>query len=132
MPTLSRALVRTGLLYLIAALLLAVGEPWLSVPAPVLRPTWIHLLVLGWLTQLIFGVAHWMFPRYSAEHPRGHEALGWTGFAALNAGLLMRTVAEPLLRSTGQGGSWLPAAALLQLLGVALFVIHLWPRLKVR
>jgi hypothetical protein len=34
-----------------------------------LWPTYLHLLVLGWLTQLIFGVAFWMFPRYSARNP---------------------------------------------------------------
>jgi len=28
-----------------------------------LFPVYIHLLVFGWLTQLIFGVIYWMFPK---------------------------------------------------------------------
>src|SRR6476660_2692413 len=48
----------------------------------VLFPTLLHLLVVGWITQVIFGVAYWMFPRYSAEQPRGSERVGWSTFAS--------------------------------------------------
>ena len=88
MPPLTRWLVKAALLYLVAALALGVA---VQIPAvarqpavAVLWPTYLHVLVVGWLTQLIFGVAYWLFPRYSAEQPRGSERLGWATFVLLN------------------------------------------------
>ncbi|MEW6085726.1 MAG: hypothetical protein AB1607_14130 [Chloroflexota bacterium] len=42
-----------------------------------LFPKYIHLPVFAWLTQQIFGVVFWLFPKYSVEKPRGSETLGW-------------------------------------------------------
>ena len=67
-----------------------------SRPLAGLVPVYFHLLMVGWVTQLIFGVAFWMFPRYSKEKPRGREGLAWAMYASLNAGLLLRGLAEPM------------------------------------
>jgi hypothetical protein len=135
-PPLTRWLVKAALLYLIAALVLGVAMqlpmagryPLLAV----LWPTYLHVLVVGWLTQLIFGVAYWLFPRYSAERPRGSERLGWATFVLLNAGLLLRIVGEPW-RALGRGGyAVLLVSAVTQLLAVWGFVLNTWPRVKER
>ena len=136
MPPLTRWLVKAALLYLIAALVLGVA---MQLPVAgrypvlaVLWPTYLHVLVVGWLTQLIFGVAYWLFPRYSAERPRGSERLGWATFVLLNAGLLLRIVGEPW-RALGRGGeAVLLASAVTQLLAVWCFVLNTWPRVKER
>jgi hypothetical protein len=88
--------------------------------------------VVGWLTQLIFGVAFWLFPRFSAALPRGSEALGWASFILLNLGLLLRIVGEPWLALGGNTGSLLVASAVAQLLGGWAFVANTWPRIKER
>ena len=62
----------------------------------VLLPVYYHLLMVGWATQLIGGVALWMFPVHSRERPRGDERLGWVAYGALNGGLLIRAIAEPV------------------------------------
>ena len=108
MPRLTRYFIKAAMLYLIAALLsgVAMQEP-LAARMPLLRafwPTYVHLLVVGWLTQLIFGVAYWMFPRYSAERTRASERLGWAAFALLNIGLVLRVVGEPWHRTAAIGG----------------------------
>jgi hypothetical protein len=135
-PPLTRWLVKAALLYLIAALVLGVA---MQLPMAgrypvlaVLWPTYLHVLVVGWLTQLIFGVAYWLFPRYSAERPRGSERLGWATFVLLNAGLLLRIVGEPW-RALGRGGhaEHLHSADT-QLLAVWCFVLNTWPRVKER
>ncbi|HEX2636964.1 MAG TPA: hypothetical protein VHL81_07520 [Gemmatimonadales bacterium] len=136
MPPLTRWLVKAALLYLIAALVLGVA---MQLPMAgrypvlaVLWPTYLHVLVVGWLTQLIFGVAYWLFPRYSAERPRGSERLGWATFVLLNAGLLLRLVGEPW-RALGRGGhAVLLVSAVAQLLAVWCFVLNTWPRVKER
>jgi len=78
-PTLSRWFIKAGLLYFIAGLLLSVLMQWPgSLEHSWLRvvwPTYVHILVMGWVTQLIFGVAFWLFPKYSAALPRGSEPL---------------------------------------------------------
>jgi hypothetical protein len=63
LPQLSRWLIRTALVYLLVSLMVGVAQPSLTSAGLILWPTYVHLLVVGWLTQLIFGVAYWMFPR---------------------------------------------------------------------
>ena len=94
MPLLTRTFIKTAMINftvaLILGILLALGI------TNGLFPVYIHLLVFGWLTQLIFGVVFWMFPKFSAEKPRGSEPLGWWTYALLNIGLLLRAIAEPI------------------------------------
>jgi hypothetical protein len=118
---------------LMAGVLLRLPAAVAGVPAlAVFGPTYLHLLVVGWLTQVIFGVAYWMFPRYSAERPRGSDRLGWTALVLLNAGLLLRVVGEPYHTLGRGGGGLLVAAAALQLLAGWGFVLNTWPRVRER
>jgi heme/copper-type cytochrome/quinol oxidase subunit 1 len=123
------------MLYLVASLVLGpVMQTHLASQTPHLRAFWLvylHLLVVGWLTQLIFGVAYWMFPRYSAERPRGSERLGWATFALLNLGLLLRGISEPWPSFRGRD-LLLISSALFQLFAAWAFVINTWPRVRER
>ena len=138
MPTLTRWFVRSGMAWLLVALasgiLLASGVaariPGTTVVLP--YPTYLHLITVGWLTNLIFGVAFWMFPRYTAESPRGSDALGWASYVGLNAGLLLRLIGEPAQLAGIDGRAALLASAGLQLVGGWAFVLNLWPRVKAR
>jgi hypothetical protein len=132
MPLLTRAFIKTALIYLVLALALGI---WLAEGAPNgLFPAYIHLLVFGWLTQLTFGVIYWMFPKYSAQLPRGHEWLGWVAYGALNAGLILRAVAEPMQASHASRafGIALLASAILQWIAGAAFFVNTWGRVRER
>lgn len=139
MPLLARWYVKTALIYLGAALLvgavIAVG-PMLGLVgvAGALWTTYLHLLVVGWLTQLIFGVAIWLFPRYSRERPHGRMRLAALAYVLLNGGLLLRAVAEPgLFWSPAPGWRWvLAASATLQWLAVLFFVGFVWRRVRTK
>ena len=136
MPTLTRWFIKSAMLYLVAALALSVAMQLpLAGSMPVLRriwPTYLHLLVVGWLTQLIFGVAFWMFPKYSAARPRGSDQWGWATFALLNLGLILRAIAEPWQGPGGSAAPLLVASAVAQLLAGLAFVVNTWPRVKER
>ena len=137
MPPITRLFVKTSLLYLVAALLAGVLlalRSTLDLPAIAggLTPVYFHLFMVGWVTQIIAGVAYWMFPKRSRERPRGYDGLAWATFWLLNVGLLLRVVAEPAQTvNAWPGWGWLiVAAALLQWLGGIAFVINTWPRVK--
>lgn len=129
MPTLTRWSLKTALCWAAIAMIVGMLLAWPGAPA-LPYPTYLHLLTVGWLSNLIFGVAHWMFPRASADAPRGDVRLAWAGWGMLNAGLLLRILGEVFRGSSS--GAWLVIAAALQLVAVWLWVAHLWPRVKVR
>jgi hypothetical protein len=90
--------------------------------------------MVGWITQLIFGVAFWMFPTYSREQPRGHAGVAWAVYWLLNVGLVLRVVGEPVnVLQPGSVWGWLlPISATLQWLAGAAFVVNTWPRVRER
>lgn len=139
MPRLTRWQIKSAFLYLIAALLLGVAlafgaviqlPDWLAY----LSPSFFHLIMVGWVTQMIFGVIYWMFPIITRAQPRGDERLGWAVFILLNGGLLLRFICEPL-NAIYHGGIWgwgLIVSALFQWLAAVIFVYSSWPRVKER
>ena len=137
MPRVSRTFLKLSLVYLVLALgaaagLRIVGEGWFAR----LFPTYLHIFVVGWITQVIFGVALWFFPKKSRENPRGWDALSWACLITLNLGLVLRVVCEPLPHLIdGSTTLWrwgIIASALLQWVGGVSFVINIWPRVKGR
>lgn len=139
MPTLARLFIKTGLLYFVLALALSVllsAQNPLGLPANLnaLRPVYFHAFMVGWVTQIIFGVAYWMFPKFTKEQPRRSERLAWAIYGLINAGLVLRIIGEPLLTLNPQANAgWLVAlSAVLQLGAGWGFVINTWSRVKER
>ncbi len=137
MPSLTRWFIKLSLIYLVAAFLAGLAlaaQPALDLPAAVasLNPVYFHLFLVGWVTQLIFGVVFWMFPKYTLEKPRGSEKLGWATLALLNVGLLLRVIGEPLnaLQPAYLWGWILAISALLQWLAGLAFIVNTWGRVK--
>ena len=137
MPPITRTFVKTALVYFVAALIVALllaARPVLNLPRAIgaLSPVYFHLFMVGWVTQLIIGVAYWMFPKYTRALPRGHDWLMWTAYAALNAGLLARLVGEPMqsLHPAPFWGWLLVLSALAQWIGGMAFIANFWPRVK--
>lgn len=134
MPLLTRAFIRTAFVYLLAALLvgmlIAFRPVFRLAPAlDTLTPVYFHLFLVGWVSQLSFGVVNWLFPKADPER-RFEEPLGWATLLLLNSGLLLRAIAEPL-NSLEPGAFWgwlLVASATLQWLAGLSFVAMVWPR----
>ncbi len=98
----ARFYIRTALVYLllafVVAALLFINQAWpMDGRIGALTPLFYHMLMVGWATQLIGGVALWLFPPLNREQPRGNEALSWIAYGALNAGLICRVIGEPWL-----------------------------------
>ena len=122
MPPIARNFVKAAFLYFLAAFLLGalmMLDRWLSFSRwlRVVYLSQLHLLMVGWLTQLALGVAYWIFPRFLKERdprPRGSDPLAWVVLICLNVGLLLRFILEPFYLMGPQ--PWL--AALMALSGV--------------
>jgi hypothetical protein len=132
MPPLTRWFLRSAIVCLIAGLGLGVLGAGATGPlAAAFQPLAVHLLVVGWATQMIFGVAFWMFPRPGGAG-FGDPRPGWTAFASLNLGLLLRALAEPAV-ALGRSGSLatlgLAVSAASQLAAVLLFAGIMWRRI---
>jgi hypothetical protein len=132
MPPLSRWYIKLAILYFVGAMIVGLLQAVLHLPY--LGPSYVHMLVVGWVTQMIFGVAYWMFPKFSAEQPRGDNPVAIATFILLNAGLLVRIVVEPLraARPDVAGGWLLVFAGAAQALAGIGFALNTWPRVKVR
>lgn len=135
----ARFFIRTALLWLVLAIfvfaLLLVNQGFNIDPRiSALQPVAYHLLMVGWATQLIGGVALWMFPPFTKSQPRGNESLGWVTYVALNMGLALRVIAEPLnaLSPSAVFAAMLALSALLQVIAIWCLVFQLWPRVKGR
>jgi hypothetical protein len=150
MPTTSRLFVKASFIYfgvgaVIGALLLI--NRWLPLPPSflALRTSHVQVLIAGWLTQLIMGVAWWLFPplaigrRPDAPQPvrrgqaqRGSEALFWATFVSLNAGILLQAVFAPLHTWTRVGAFNVLAgiSGLFLLLAALTFVVNMWGRVR--
>ncbi len=130
MPLVARVFLRTALLMLVAGI--GIGAAGLAEPAWMTHErsvTHTHLLLVGWLINMVIGVAWWMFPRL----PGTVAPVPWVfaGWAALNGGLLLRVA----LDLVGGGIATAPAAvrwtsAALQLAGIVLLAALLWRRVR--
>jgi hypothetical protein len=132
MPPLSRWYIKLAILYFVGAMIVGVLQA--AMHLPYLGPAYVHMLVVGWVTQMIFGVAYWMFPKFSPDKPRGDDAIAIATFVLLNAGLLLRIVVEPLraARPDVTPGWLLVIAGAAQALAGIGFAVNTWPRVKVR
>jgi cbb3-type cytochrome oxidase subunit 1 len=137
MPTLTRWFIKSSLVFFVLALaagfLLAASPLW-RLPSifGALGPVYFHMFLVGWVTQLIFGVVFWMFPKYTMQKPRGSEPLGWAVFWLINIGLALRVFAEPFnAQRPGTAFGWLLAlSAMLQWLAGMAFIANTWSRVK--
>lgn len=141
MPVETRWFVKAGLLWLLAtfaagALMLSAKALGIAVPADA-AIMHAHMGSTGWLVNLVMGIALWFLPvnreRFKNNRGRYPAAAAWAVFILLNAGLIVRLVAEPLFdRSAGTAmtAAALLLSALMQLGAVIVFIVIAWFRVR--
>jgi hypothetical protein len=132
MPRIARVFIKTGLVYFLASLLLGLAAEfnWLQFPGIV--PLFWHLLMVGWITQIIFGVSMWMFPGRTREEGFNAQLWGWLTYIFLNVGLLLRLIAEPAAY-LATGSMWsvmMVISAASQVVAALTYIAELWPRIQ--
>jgi hypothetical protein len=140
MPPIARTFVKAAFLCFLATVFLGalmMLDRWLSFGhwLKVVYLSQLHLLLVGWITQLSIGVAYWIFPRFLKEQdprPRGSDTLAWAVLVCLNAGLLLRFLFEPfyLLDAEPWLAGLMALSGVLQALAVVGFVWLVWGRIR--
>jgi heme/copper-type cytochrome/quinol oxidase subunit 1 len=129
MPRVSQWLIRAALLQLLSGAML--GAVYLVFKAEGWFPTIVtHLgthqeqMLVGWMVQLVIGVAYWILPRPAEQAVYTSTGVMWLVFWLLNAGVLVASLGtDPLLPA------WLLLVGrLAETLAVVLFARHAWHR----
>lgn len=98
MPPITRWFIKTAIVYLLAGIILAFVSELPTVNAgPLLLPVYWHMIIIGWITQVIMGVSIWMFPRKKRHRKKTQSFSAVAAFWTLNTGLILRFLSEPFL-----------------------------------
>lgn len=126
MPRVSAWFIRASLCHLVGGftlggLLLASKGVALGSGIWALRGVHIEMLLMGWLVQLVMGVAIWIFPRFVLHRaPQRSAVTAWLAFALLNGGVILVSL----------GGILVVAGRLVEVGAAASFAVHLWGRVS--
>ncbi len=93
----------------------------------------VHVLLVGFLLMMVFGVAYWLFPRSGHGQPIGpYPILVGFSYALLTAGTLTRAVTEFFdAQLTTQAWAYVRlAASTCQVGGIMIGVVALWGRVR--
>jgi hypothetical protein len=136
-PAISRRYLKASIVFLVFGLLLGLHIGAAEYAGwGTLRPPYIvahtHVLLVGFLLMLIMGVAQWMFPRLAGSGPVADARAATVAWWMLVIGVVVRTTGEILsayflARAIGYATF---AAACLEVAGVVLFFVQLWPRIR--
>ena len=95
MTSLVRLYIKTSFVFLLLGLLLGgyvtvvVNLAGRAVPWPLITAH-VHLLLVGFMLTLVFGVATWMFPRPARDDARYRPGLAWLVYWLLTASTVVR------------------------------------------
>lgn len=134
MPRASRWFIRASLVNLalgftLGALLLCNKAVGLTPELTRLLPAHIEFLLVGWVIQLVMGVATWILPRFAVPSSAyGSAAVAWVAFGLLNAGVWL-AAAGPV--AAGRLGGVLPLLGRLAEAAAAVaFAANVWARVR--
>lgn len=120
-----RAFIKTSVVWLTFGFLLgiamAIYPPW-----TVYRAAHVHVMLLGFVSMMIFGVAYHVIPRFSGRALYSERAAVWHWWMA-NAGLTLMVIGFACRDSGKLIGTWiLSAGGLLSGIGAAIFAVQIW------
>lgn len=136
MPRITRLFIKAGIIYFLLGIVLAlIAElPAVSTGA-LLLPVYWHMIVIGWITQIIMGVSIWMFPRKQRGKRKEETFAANAAFWCLNIGLLLRFCTEPFLPFFFNEMwivSVLIVSSVLQVAAIGFFIAEIWPRVRAK
>lgn len=138
MPRESRLFVKTSVVALVLTFAWGAAMALAEATGHTFAPVWAiehaHLAFIGWLVNLVIGIALWMLPlnREAFPQTQGRYPV-WVPYAVygcLNAGLVVRICSEPFVATQSLAAFGLGLSAALQVVAILLFGIVAWLRTR--
>jgi heme/copper-type cytochrome/quinol oxidase subunit 1 len=136
MTPLVRLYVKTSFVFLVVGLALGgyitvqINVRGRAVPWPLITAH-VHLLLVGFLLMVVFGVATWMFPRPARDDARYRPWLAWLVYWLLTVSTVVRLIGELAAAVGGVRGSPLAGlGGIGQLAAALVFVVNMWTRVR--
>lgn len=134
MPKITRWFIKSGMIYFFMGLLLAIVAEFPTIKTgSLLLPVYWHMIVIGWITQVIMGVSIWMFPRKKRDRRKEVSLSAKLAFWFLNTGLILRFLSEPFIPFFEDDlliVATVLISSVLQVAAVLFFVMEIWPRVQ--
>jgi len=134
MPPVTRWFIKFGMFWFVLGVTLAFVSELPGVQgSALLLPVYWHMLVIGWITQMIMGVSVWMFPRKKRNRNKEQSTLATGAFFLLNGGLIVRFLSEPFLPLVTDSTivpTVVIVSGILQVTAIILFIVEVWPRVQ--
>jgi heme/copper-type cytochrome/quinol oxidase subunit 1 len=131
-----RLYVKTSFVFLLLGLALGgyitmqVNLAGRAVPWPLITAH-VHVLLVGFMLMLVFGVATWMFPRPARDTGRYRPGLAHVVYWLLTVSTIVRVLGELTAAALWTRSSVLAAVGGLgQLAAALLFVVNMWTRVR--
>ena len=120
-----KAFIKTSVVWLtfgfVLGIAMAMYPPW-----TVYRAAHVHVMLLGFVSMMIFGVAYHVIPRFSGRALYSVRAAVWHWWIA-NAGLALMVVGFACRDSGKLIGTWvLSAGGLLSGISAVIFAVQIW------
>lgn len=136
MPWPSKLMVRSAWCWFLVGLgmgvVLMIQKIWpISNRLWMLRATHVHVLLFGFATQWIMGIAYWIYPRRGRKFNMDHRG-AFVCWGLVNMGILLRATAGPSFEADywrAVTGPVLFIGAMCQVLAGVLFVSLIWNRI---
>lgn len=138
MPIESRVFVKTSLVALLLAFASGAALAIAQSTGIAVRPIWAvehaHLAFVGWLVNVVIGIALWMLPlardRYPETAGRYPKQGPFFVYGLLNGGLVLRIAFEPMLSAGLIPRVALCVSAVAQFSAVLVFALIAWHRVR--
>lgn len=137
MHTQVRRFIKTGIVFLLLGLvlggwMLVERELYHHYPSTYLLSAHTHLIAVGFVMQMILGVALWLFPRPASDDTRYRPTLITVSWWCVTVGTASRAIGE-LLRpfdTSGTLGWFIVFSGAAQLVGLMVFFYTMWTRIR--
>jgi|SRR3972149_2549854 len=124
MSRLTILFIKSSLIYFAVAVLVGLDITFMPGHLGSMMPVHAHLMLLGWITMMIYGVAYHILPRFSAS-PLYSDKMANVQFYLAHIGLIGMAVSFAMRSYVDAGGMLLIVFSIIEAISIILFVFNM-------
>lgn len=124
MSRLTILFIKSSLIYFAIAVLVGLDITFMPGHLGSMMPVHAHLMLLGWITMMIYGVAYHILPRFSAS-PLYSDKMANVQFYLAHIGLIGMAVSFAMRSYVDAGGMLLIVFSIIEAISIFLFVFNM-------